>query len=736
MEPKKRPNWRGNGQRTPHVELIPHFRFPPRPEPARRRPATLPKREPMRKTLLTASILLLPATAFAQAQGGPDAPKTDAAKPAAGKPADAKPADGAKPADAKPTEAAKAEEPSAGGPAGPGAATEAAAGGTVTLGATPSSTPAGNTPNVPTPRSEGPRAVTVPAQVARQSAMSYEEAEAQWKFSFHGYLRAPMRIGMGKRLPEDTNGYTMKNQTTMTLHEAVIPDDQYLSFQSTAHNMRSWAEGFFGFGNGVAQGVIGIGSYNLTEGGFNDYEANWGISQAYVLLTPDLGFENARIWAKAGAIVDRYGMAGRYDAGEYDTYMFGRTHVVGETFHLDYDINPLWTLSLEQGFGTHKPDPNVYNSALYTLLHHEHIGLKQGRDLEFGAHYLYSWTQEEYRPTDPAIAPSGVDGAARAGLPNGNMWVAGVDARAELGAFGYIYGAYSHVGANYALTVSRAIEVLHASGGGEYDLGIVSNYLDSPNCHAMNPAETPPAAPAGAPLPPGGAHYKPLDYDACSDGNGYVNALQAHYEFSLTNFQSQINGGPRFWGQGFDAILKLYALATFSKSEARDTTKAPKTGGPAAFQSADVPNSYSVTRAKFGADLTVNALPWLSPALRFDRVMPNNHFSEQNFMVLSPRLVFKTAWVTHEKLTIGYSRYIYDTRVCEPRVPNNTTGVGTRPDTSEDALAGYRCVQAPPSAVPYDGFGTTFGKQRSGTRQTGVERPDENVFKIEATMWW
>jgi hypothetical protein len=710
----------------------------------------------MRKTLLTGLILLLPATAFAQAQGGPEtkpAPTKPGSKPAAAKPAETKPAEPAKPAETKPAEpakpaetetkpaeaakpstAAKPEE-SAAGPAGPGASTDAAASGSASIGATAttpgaeSAAAAGAVPEVPKERPP----TAPPPQVARRSQMSYEEAEAQWKFAYHGYLRAPMRVGMGKRLPEDTNGYTISNQTDLTLHEATIPDDQYLSFHSTAHNMRSWAEGFFSFGNGVASGVIGIASYNLTEGGFNDFEANWGISQAYVMLTPDLGFENARIWAKAGAIVDRYGMAGRYDAGEYDTYMFGRTHVIGETFHLDYDINDLWTLGLEQGFGTHKPDPNVYNSALYTLLHHEHITLKQGRDLEFGAHNLQAWTQEEYRPTDPGIAPSNIDGAARNGLPNGREWVAGVDARAELGAFGYIYGAYSHVGANYALTVSRAIEVLHASGGGEYDLGIVSNYLDSPNCHAMLPSEVITPPPGSPPTPP---HYAPLDMDACSDGNGSINALQAHYEFSLTNFQSQINGGPRFWGQGFDAILKLYALAVFAKSEARDTTKAPTTGGPAAFRTADVPNSYSVTKAKFGADLTVNALEWLSPAVRFDRVMPNNHIKEQGFSILSPRLIFKSAWVTHEKLTLGYSHYFYDQRVCEPRVPDSTTGTGTRPDTSDDALAGYRCVQAPPSAVPYDGYGTTFGKQRTGTRQTGVTRPDENVFKIEATMWW
>lgn len=732
----------------------------------------------MPKTLLTGLMLLLPATAFAQAPAAPKpaepakpaAPKpAEAAKPAApkpaepakpaaakpaeapkpaetkpaeaakpveaAKPAEAKPAEAPKPAETKPAEAAKPADASAAGPAGPGASTDAQATGTTSLTLVPTVPPAADA-GAPSGVAQRP-ANAPPSAVARQSALSWEEAEAQWKFSYHGYLRAPMRVGVGKRLPEDTNGYTIGNQTDMTLHEAAIPDDQYLSFQSTSHNMRSWAEGFFGFGNGTATGVIGIGSYNITEGGFNDFEANWGISQAYVLITPDLGYENVRIWAKAGSVVDRYGMSGRYDAGEYDTYMFGRTHVIGETFHVDYDINDLWTLSLEQGFGTHKPDPNQYNSARYTLLHHEHVSLKQGRDLEFGAHYLMSWSMEEFRTPDPTAQPGAGDRAPRNGLPNGRLWVAGLEARAELGAFGYIYGAYSHVGANYATTVSRAIEVLHSSGGGEFNLGVIGNYLESPEC-SNTPPETPPAAyTPGQPPPP---FWQPLDMDACSDGNGDLNALHGQYEFSLTNFQQQISGGQRFWGQGFDTVLKLYGMVVFVNSHARDTTKGPTTGGPAALDAADLPNRYKPTKSKFGADLTVQALPWLSPALRFDRVNPNSLLPEQGFSILSPRLQFKTAWVTHERITLGYSRYFYDERVCEPRVPESAafpdSGTGTKPDARVDPLAAYRCVQAPPSPVPYDGYGTTYGKQRTGTRASTVDRPDENVFKIEATMWW
>lgn len=553
-----------------------------------------------------------------------------------------------------------------------------------------------------------------PAQTETTKAPDVDDAGA-WEFDYHGYLRAPMRVGIGKRLPTDDNGFAIEGQAATTLHEATVPDDQYLSFQSTAHNMRAWAEGFFSFGNDWAKGTLGIASYNLTEGGFSDPAANWGIAQAHVLLTPDLGFEDVRLWAKAGAIVDKYGMAGRYDAGEYDMYMFGRTHVIGETVHVDYDITPAWTLFFEQGFGTHKPDPSVHNTARYTLLHHEHVGIRHGRELEFGAHYLMSWSQEEYRP--------GTGGSQRNGLPTGQLWVAGVEARAELGAFGYLYGAYSHVGADYALTVSRAIEVLHASGGGEFDLGVTANYLDSPNCVALRNS--------GATLPPSPAppeNWVSLDPNGCSDGNGAVNAFQAHYEFSLTNFRQRIAGGPRFWGQGFDAVLKLYGLLALVDSEARDTTAVEPAG---ALSNAG--EGYRVMKAKFGADVSVQALPWLSPGLRFDRVLPNHHLPQQAFAVLSPRLQFKSQWVSHERITLGYSRYFYDQRECPALTVPGPDGA---PINNPDPLRDQRCTRPPPSPVPYDGFGTRAEKQDAGTRQTGVTRPDENVFKIEATMWW
>src|SRR6185295_12046160 len=163
----------------------------------------------------------------------------------------------------------------------------------------------------------------------------------------------------------------------------------------------------------------------------------YGIGQAFVTLTPDLGYENMRLSLKVGASQDRYGSADVYDAGEYDTYLFGRTHVIDETLRAEYDLDDSWSAWVEQGVGGKRPDPSSFNNARFTMLAHGHVGLNRGKDLQFSGHFLYSWAQEEDRPYDVSkqntlYASSVVD------VPDGSLWVAGADARLDLGALGYL----------------------------------------------------------------------------------------------------------------------------------------------------------------------------------------------------------------------------------------------------------------------------------------------------------
>ncbi|RYZ08654.1 MAG: hypothetical protein EOO73_07315 [Myxococcales bacterium] len=608
----------------------------------------------------------------------------------------------------------------------------------LTIAATALSFPAWAEPSSPNPTPTLPEPAPAPARAAaaprRQSLAASpvtrggpetKEAQSSWQTEFHGYFRVPFRVGLGSRAApravdegkqsEADTADVAPGQSRTTLHAPIIPDGQYLSWQSTSHNRSDWAELFFGIGNAWAKATVGLQGYNFTDASFNDPQTQYGIGQAFVTITPDLGYENLRLSLKVGASQDRYGAAGRYDAGEYDTYLFGRTHVIGETLRAEYDLSEEWTLWLEEGLGGKRPDPSSFNNARFTMLAHGHVGLNRGRDLQFSSHLLYSWAQEEDRPYDVSkqatqYASSVVD------FSDGKLWVAGADVRVDLGAWGYLYGGYSHIGAKNALVVGRALEVLHASGGGEYQLGVVDNYF-GPGCRAAfdDPVE------AGGPTERKGGLAGPGPVPApigCSAGTGAVDSVLGQYEFSLTNFlQQQEEGGQKFWGEGADLKLVLYGMLSKVKSDYRPTDKA--IWGP----------TDGITKVKYGADLQYHATPSLTAALRFDRLQPNSEVPEQSFAVLSPRLVFSSNWVTREQLTFQYSRYLYNRREC--------VGAVSPADFSRLRSTGSAlCVQPPPAATPPDGFGINSEVQDGDLRSAPTLRPDLNVFKIEATFWW
>jgi hypothetical protein len=553
--------------------------------------------------------------------------------------------------------------------------------------APPAAPPANNpAPSPVTPATPAPKAaIPPPTNVAGPAVVANDDS---WKFEYHGYIRAPMRVGMGTRPSPTLGGGTTPNYGSGTsLHAPVIPDDQFLSWQSNPHNKTDWAEIYMSLGNSWAKGTVSLQGYNFAEATFSNPVTQLGIAQGYVDLTPDLGYENVRLALRVGAFSNKYGAAGKYDAGEYDTYMFGRTHQSGEALHIDFDADEENSFFIEHGIGAKQPDPNIYNNARFTMLNHLHVGFKHTEAIQFTAHYLNAWTQEEEREGSAGPNQSIVN------IPDGHEWVAGLDGRFDLSAFGYFYAAYSHIGLKDAITVSRAIEVIHSSGGGEFGLGVVDNYL-GPGC--VGDANAPTTV---------GAGNRAGDPGGCSLGNGGVDTLLAQYEFSVTNFLQQSSGGQKFWGDGQDLYLKLYGMYNKVKS--------------------DVADNDGIHKLKYGADLAFAALPWLTAAVRFDRLQPNSRIPEQSFGILSPRLVFKSKWNTHEAITLQYSRYIYNQRTC---AQGNPADMGFDPGQT-------RCVQPPSSPVPPTGFGA-LNETQTGMRGAPTTRPDENVFKVEATMWW
>ena len=168
------------------------------------------------------------------------------------------------------------------------------------------------------------------------------------------------------------------------------------------------------------------------------------------------------------------------------------------------------------------------------------------------------------------------------------------------GVLGDGYIGYSHLSATNALYLADAIEVLHSFGGWQ----LHDNYFG----------------------PPGGVEQV----------TGTIDSVELQYSFS---FGQLFHYPQAFWGDGPDIIGTIFGMYNH--------VKAPMAPG------------YSLDKLKFGTEWTYTPLSWLGLGARFDVVEPNLSISGESFSVISPRIIFRTAFVTHEQVMIQYSRYFY-----------------------------------------------------------------------------
>ncbi len=450
-------------------------------------------------------------------------------------------------------------------------------------------------------------------------------ATNEWRFSTHGYFRAPLRLGIGGRpqCPAGVNPgtpeaqpagsiYTVPcagpGQSGTVFHSPQVPDDQYLDWRYTRQLERDWAELFLNFGNSIAVATLGVQAYNFSDASFNNSQAQLGIAQGYVTITPDLGRKDVRINWKVGAFWEKFGQAGKYDAGKYDTYMFGRTHLYGETLGGEYDVKS-FTFRLSQGVGA-KPEQDLSGATGagqyppgFTLVAHEHAGISYKKILDVNLHDIYAFAQD----------------ARNSATPDGSMHVIGAEAHVWGGMFGDLYVAYSHVDANHVQAVGPGVEVLHSLGGGLVGgslgggaNGLIENYLGAcGGCSSQNLL-----------------------------GTGSVDAIEWQYDFSFGLLARKLKNPniPGFWGDGWDVNLSFFGMYTGV-------------------------TTYDVTmptaKLKVGADLVVRPLKWFGFGVRFDDVQPSNlpGGDHSSFAVISPKLMFRSHWVSHEEITLQYTHY-------------------------------------------------------------------------------
>ena len=253
----------------------------------------------------------------------------------------------------------------------------------------------------------------------------------------------------------------------------------------------------FHYGNDRAKATVQIASYNLTDAGYRRLEANLGINQAYLTLNfPNIINENGRLNLTVGAFTKTAsaGPRGGTTPCKYETYLFGRTHVAGETLTFEYDVAD-WTFVAEDGFGG-KLEPIPFQPTAGTMMvttqpwdpypgpvpqestfvHHAHVGAVWKKMLIVGAHYIDVFANDNERSdaySGMAYMP-GLGRPSTASKPG--LTITGVDVKFLNGFYGDGYLGYAHLSAKNALSLADAVEVIHSFNGWQ----LHDNYFGAP----------------------------------------------------------------------------------------------------------------------------------------------------------------------------------------------------------------------------------------------------------------
>jgi hypothetical protein len=336
----------------------------------------------------------------------------------------------------------------------------------------------------------------------------------EYVFDFHGYLLLPLRIGIAKR--EDP----APGQGETVLHTPPLIPQNYRRFEYTAVVPDPWVQLNFTYGNNVVAGTAILAATTATEAdAVYDPVQQLGVSDAFITfnLTEPMG---TPFQGRVGAMSNRYGAMGAFDSGRYATPLIARINSVGETITAGFRFGKS-TLVLEQGIGGQlgrRPaglvssgwngfaDPNTGAS----FVGHLHAGLDLAKLVQFGAHYITAWSQDDQN-LDSTLA-------------NGRITVLGADARMTAGRWGHLYLGAARTDAANSQVVSGIIEILNARGGP----GLISEY-----------------------------------FGPKSNGDGALMTFGAQYDMSL----SRMVFDEEYEGKNTDLLFSLFGIGTSVTSD-------------------------------------------------------------------------------------------------------------------------------------------------------------------------
>jgi hypothetical protein len=470
----------------------------------------------------------------------------------------------------------------------------------------------------------------------------------QWTFRYSGFMSASFQSSITRRV------VTVPGQSGLVFHVPAQTVDEYASFVGTNTMPGQWVAMNFGYGNRVVNAYISLNTWNPSDPTtYYQIGSQYFINNAYIEYNlPDFGKLHVR--TQVGYFYNYYGNLGPYTPGMYTNSVIGYTRGVGETTVAEYRISPSLTLVVEDGFlgnrngqvppGVNPTPGNTQINPIFAAswVHHAHVSIMAPGEPSWraGLHYMTNWAQDDR--VQMALDNPATREINEAYVPDGRVTIYGADAGWNSGTWGYIAGAASYTKADQAFPVKG----LWSFGG---DGQVLADRW----------------------------------FGTATHGTGQLYALGLNYAGDIGKM---LSAPIPFGGNRPDLLLNAGFILAYAT-----TTPVALSGTTDPQTVAEHDTFDKRLRYKFGVDLLYNMLPWFSAGLRGDRVAPTSKDSDETFYVISPRLVFKTNWVTHEEIRLIYGKWFY--------------GPHTHPEAS--------------SLVPAD--------------QT---RLDDQLIALNINMWW
>jgi hypothetical protein len=424
-----------------------------------------------------------------------------------------------------------------------------------------------------------------------------------WQTYVSGYFRAPLAVGISpRRTPDDP---TAPAEMQYSYGPTRTVDSNYFSFAYTRLQEQDWAEFFVHAKKKHIHAAIGGMGYWFQSTGFRNNDAAWTPGLAYLTLdtdfevaglTPNVALTGGAFWPRFGAFP------------KYDTYTLGQFRHLGEQLKLTVPLDSDVTLTLVQGFGSARDGnanilaPPPYQSTVgLILLHYEHIQLKLGKHVDIALHYNDEWTR------DPNLYQSTVLGRSFSNAREAYLKTIGVEATLSAPVLGSLWISPSYIRVKNGWALGEAgTEIMHSQSGES----LATNYL---------------------------AWSGSLED---STGSGKMFNVGFLYENTLSGLQGKPRGSV-----SPEVTLNVFGLFT-------DITLDLPEGS--------VINQDHIGQFKYGADVQVQPLDWVSLMLRWDEVNYNlGDHPGYVFSAITPRVTFWTHFLSGESFYIQYSRYRY-----------------------------------------------------------------------------